>query len=459
MSPTQITTLIILCLYFAMLVILNWMGQRKQTADQYAIGARNVGYVATTGTLAAGIRDGAGIILWISFGYTQGYGGLWLIAGLFLAFCLIALFGPRVRRLSVERDYLTINQMLRDDIGLYTEKLATFMMLVIALLVMSMQIYVAGNFFSSLLRQPEWVGMVGIATVVGAYLFAGGYHAVIRTNTIQFFWVISLIIIPFLIPPAKADITNYASITSMGTQTSIALFLIGLLYPLVGGDVWQHIFSARNDRVIRWGFPMAGPALLIMTLSLIFLGFGIKTYMPDADPKTALFDFYQAELISPYILSYVAIVVVAITTSALDSQAYLFISTAIKNVAPPSVSKDRASYVRWARVTLIGSMLFTTLIALTISDVVQFLFEAIGLLYVLGPVFVFAGLGWFKRSTLADRLVAIVIAVSSAIFVWLFANKILENHLIFTLIPAGISLAGCVVIAVGQKFGFLGRRA
>jgi SSS family solute:Na+ symporter len=458
MSPTQTITLIALCAYFLSLVILNWWGQRSQTADDYAIGARNVGYIATTGTLAAGIRDGSGIILWVSFGYNNGYGGLWIIFGLFSAFCLIAAFGPHVRRLSVERDYLTINQMLRDDIGIYTEKFATIMMLIIAVLIMSMQIYVAGNFFSSLLRQPEWIGMVSVAVLVGFYLFAGGYNAVIRTNTIQFFWVISLIIIPFLIVPETKDVMDFKSIVSMGPINSIALFLIGLGYPLVGGDVWQHVFSARNDKVIRWGFPMAGPALLIMTLSLIFLGFGIKTFMPDANPKTALFDFYQAELISPYVLSYVAIVIVAITTSALDSQTYLFISTAIKNIAPPSVAQDKARYKHWARMCLIGSLSFTTLIALTISDLIQFLFDAVSLLYVLAPIFVFAGLGWIKKSTMADRLITIIAGISSAVFVWLFVNEILAGNLPMTLLPAGISLVGCSAVALSQKFGLLSRK-
>ncbi len=457
MSDTQLITLIVLFAYFAMLVIVNWRDKGRSGTDTYAIGARNVGYVATTGTLAAGIRDGAGIVLWVSFGYTHGYAGAWLFLGMFLAFCLYALIGPHARRISVKHDYLTVNQMLRDDIGVYTQKLATVMMLIGSLLIMSMQIYVAGNFFSTLLHLPEWIGMLSVAAVVGAYLFAGGYHAVIRTNTIQFFWIISLIIIPFLIKPDMADVTNYTSVFSMGPVNSLALFLIGFLYPIAGGDVWQHLFSARSGKVIRWGFPMAGPALVIMTLSLVFLGFGIKTLLPGADPQHAVFDFYQAELVSPYILSYIAIVIVAITTSALDTHTYLFISTAIKNIAPPSVAQDKARYIRWARIFLVSALCFTTLIALTISNIIQFLFDAVSLLYVLAPVFMFAALGWFKRTVLVDRLVTMTIFVSSGFFVWLFVNKLLQDHMILTVAPAAVSLVGCSAIALAQRMGLLGR--
>jgi Na+/proline symporter len=452
MSPTQIITLTALVIYFGMLGLLNWRGQRGQTAEAYAIGGRKVGYIATTGTLAAGIRDGSGIILWISFAYTAGYGGLWLFAGVFTAFCLMALFGPRVRKLSIERDYLTVNQMIRDDIGPYTQKIVTLVMLVIALLIMSMQIYVAGNFFSSLLRQPDWIGMVGIALIVGAYLFMGGYTAVIRTNTIQFFWILSLIAIPLMIVPERADITNYASIFSMDMKDRIALFLIGFCFPLASGDTWQHLFSARSNKVIRRAFPAGGLVLVIMTVSLIFLGFGIKQYLPDADPKMALFDFFQAELTSPFILAYIAIVVMAITTSDLDSQTYLFISTSIKNVAPPSIAQDKDNYKRWARYVLVGALGFTTLIALTISDIVQFLFQVVSLLYVMSPVFTFAGLGLIKRSTIADRLITVTICIGIAVYAWLFTNGLLENNLMYNCVPAALSLAGCLLIALKQRF-------
>ena len=199
LSATQLTTLGVLLAYFAMLIVVNWRAKAKDGhSDNYAIGGRDVGYVATTGSLAAGIRDGAGLVLWVSFGYTSGYGGLWLFISIFTAFVMIALFGPRARAISIKQGYLTINQMLRDDIGHYTEKLVTIMMLVGALLFMAIQIYVAGNFFATLLDQPAWVGMISIALVVGFYLFAGGYSAVVRTDTIQFFLIISLIIILFL---------------------------------------------------------------------------------------------------------------------------------------------------------------------------------------------------------------------------------------------------------------------
>lgn len=457
MSETQIITLAVLFIYFSVLGIINWHGHKTQTADSYAIGGRKVGYIATTGTLAAGIRDGSGIVLWISFAYTAGYGGLWLFAGVFVAFCLMALFGPRVRKISIERDYLTVNQMIHDDIGAYTQRVVTLVMLIITLLIMSMQIYVAGNFFSSLLRQPDWIGMVGVSAVVGAYLFMGGYSAVIRTNTFQFFWVISLIIIPLMIPANHADITNYASLYSMPMLDRVALFLIGFCFPLASGDTWQHLFSARSNKVIRSAFPAGGIVLVIMTLSLIFLGFGIKTHLPDANPKTALFDFFQAELISPFILSYIAIVVMAITTSDLDSQTYLFTSTSVKNVAPPSIAQDKVRYKHWARFVLVGALIFTTLIALTISDIVQFLFQAVSLSYILAPVFTFAGLGLIKRSTLTDRLVATVIFVGVAIFLWLFSNKMLENSLILTVAPTSVSLIGCIAIAVAQRMGWMKR--
>src|SRR5690606_3019888 len=102
MSPTQTITLTILCLYFLMLIGINWREKAEGNAESYAIGGRDVGYIATTGSLAAGFRDGAGLILWISFAYTGGYAGMWLFVGVLVSFCMIALFGPRARAISVK---------------------------------------------------------------------------------------------------------------------------------------------------------------------------------------------------------------------------------------------------------------------------------------------------------------------------------------------------------------------
>jgi Na+/pantothenate symporter len=251
-----------------------------------------------------------------------------------------------------------------------------------------------------------------------------------------------------MIPPHKQDIANFASVTSMGLKDGTALFLIGIFYPLANGDTWQHIFSAKNNKVIRTAFPTGGIVLMLMTISLIFLGYGIKTHLPDADPKMALFDFYRAELVSPIILVYIAIVVMAITTSDLDSQTYLFTSTSIKNIAPPSIAQNKHSYKRWARFVIIGALTFTTLVALTISNIVQFLFQMVSLMYILAPVFLFSAVGWLKRSTLIDRLVTATVIFSAGIYVWLFAGHMLDDNLILTCVPAGISVFGCSLIAL-----------
>ena len=85
--------------------------------------------------------------------------------------------------------------------------------------------------------------------------------------------------------------------------------------------------------------------------------------------------------------------------------------------------------------------------ALAINDVMQAIFNAVSLLFVLAPLYTGLGFGLLERSHRADRMVSISIIVSIVAYVVMFLRDDFANLIMFT-VPAFLSLAMLAVITV-----------
>ncbi len=448
MNTTQIYVLSGLLLYFILMIGVGWQQSRKQDHHGFVIGGRDVGLIPTLGSLAAGFRDGAGIIWWLGAAYSTGYGGLWLFIGVIFGFAVFMIVGPRVRAISKKEDYITIGQMIHAQTGKLTEKTSSLTILIFALLYMAMQLYVSGNIFSIVLGQPGWVGLAVVAVIVAFYLFAGGYGSVVKTDAIQFFLIVSLIAVPFFLDLPMNEVMDFSSFMGMGWNDTIAFLLLGFFFPLGSADTWQRVFSARNDKVIRTAFPLAGPFLIIMTLSLILLGYAAKVALPaDIDPSLVAFALFENQAFHPILLSFIGVVMVAITMSTLDTQTYLFTSTLLKDFIPKTLTDNRVKYIRTSRIIMVVALAVVSVIAMSITDLIKFLFDTASFLFILAPIFFFSGIGWFKKNTNLDKYITAVIILCAGIFVYLFTSGAFDN-MINLYIPCAISFALCTIGAL-----------
>jgi SSS family solute:Na+ symporter len=351
------------------------------------------------------------------------------------------IIGPRVRKLAKDNDYVTIGEMIRARIGVVTERSTALIVIIFALLYSAMQLYVSGNIFATVLDLDAWIGVWGVAVVVGIYLFFGGYSTVVKTDAIQFFLIVSLIMVPFFFVPAKEDILDFGSIFSLPTDLSWALLLVGFCFPLSAADVWQRVFSARNDKVIRYSFPLAGVMLGIMTLSLIFLGMASKPYLgDDITADNAFFLLFEGNYIAPWLLAFIAVVTMAICMSTLDTMSYLAAATIGKNFMPPRVTEKREQYVVMSRIVMIVILIGMAIVAMTISDVIQFLFDTASLLFILGPLYVAVALGLphvKKRRT--DVMMTLATAASALLYLFLFVNGYFDQYILSMIAPVALN--------------------
>jgi SSS family solute:Na+ symporter len=451
MNEMQLIVIGGVALYFLIMIFIGFKASKNQSDQSFSIGERQVGFIPTIGSLASSSRDGTGAVFWVGFGITVGYGGLWLAFGFLAGFCVYIILGPKIRKRSIELKAITVGEIIRQSIGALTEKLSAIVIVIFSLLIIAIQLYISGSLLSQVLDIPSWVGVLSVVTIVGFYLFWGGYSTVVKTDTIQFFLILSLVLIPFFIAPNKEDVTNFTSLFTLPVIDQAALFLIGFFYTLSSADTWQRLFSAKSDKVIRWSFPLAGVAFIAMTLSLIWLGMGAKDLLPeDINYSQALFLLFEQDALPHWVIAYIAIVVMAISMSSLDTFCYLFASSTVKNFLPTYKISPK-NYIRISRVLMVGALILMSALALTISDVIQFLFNAASLLFVLTPIYIALGLGWFKASKRLDIMITISILVSVFVYGAMFMRGDLEN-MIMLIVPIFVSSIFVLLSVIFSRF-------
>lgn len=452
MTQTQQLILAAILTYFAAMIIIGLLASRNQDHQGFVIGHRSVGYIPTMATLSAGFRDGMGLVFWVGFGALSGYGGLWMLLGLIIGMCFYSFVGPKVRDYAEKHDYITIGEIIRARLGVNTERLTALYIVIFALIYIAVQLYVSGNLFAKVLGMEPYIGVCSVAAIVGMYLFFGGYSTVVKTDAVQFFLILSLIALPIFFTPSTEDVLAFGTLFSPTFLDISAFFLLGLFFPLSSADIWQRVFSARDKKVIQYSFPLSGVMLVIMTLSLIYLGMAAKPYIDASwNNDQILFSLFEGDFIAAPLLAFIAVVFMAISMSTLDTNCYLLGSTLAKNFVPNSITADRDSYIRFTRIVFILILVSMSFLALSITDVVKFLFDCVGILFVLVPVYIYTALGLFSKSRTMDMMVSASIFISGALYLYMILGAHIEQF-IMSMIPVGVSIALCTLCVIAGRF-------
>ncbi len=452
LSEYQLIFLGMTALYALAVIYVGLYHTDKQSDDSFIIGSRNVGTVATIGALAASFRDGMGAVFWTGMAYNFGYGGLWLIYGAMASLCFLALVGPMVRKQADKGGYVTIGDYLHDKLGRFSERTVSVFVLCRSFLMVSIQLFVIGLVVSKVFAVPDAYGIIGTAVVVLAYLYCGGYASVVRTDVFQFFMILSLVIVPFFIKPDMTGVLDFSTVVSKGWQESAGLFILGIFYIIAGADAWQRVFSARNGAVIRRAFPLAGVFLLAMTINMIIIGYGLIPVLPEGTPADkalfALFENYH--LFSPYLIAYIGVVIMAISMSTLSSEAYVFTSSLVRNFFAEEYSKSKKKYVAVSRIVILCILIGAAYVAIGITDVITFLIDAVSFVFVISPLVVFATMGWLKRSVIQDKLLALSVVISAALYLYMFFNGLFVTTL-HNMLPLAVSTLLCTAALLATR--------
>jgi SSS family solute:Na+ symporter len=441
----------VVIIYFAvMLGAAYWGYQRAKTADDYLVAGRRLGHPMFIGTLSAVVLGGASTIGTVSLGYQYGLSGAALV--IMIGLGLIGLGVLLAGRLAKAGVY-TVPELMAKRYGISAKLVSAAIMAAYALMIATTSTIASGTVFNSLLGVSTTVAILIAGGVVVLYCVTGGMWSLTLTDIVQFA-VMTLGIFGLLLPFAVSEAggfsgmsdtlpSSYFDPTAIGWNTIFTYFLLFFFGLMIGQDIWQRIFTGRDEKVMRTGTIVAGVYCIFYGIVGALIGAAAKVVLPNlSNPDEAFAQVTEAVLPTGLTGLVLAAALAAIMSTA--SAALLATSTILAN--------DLLSLVRPVKNALVATRVTTLFVgaavvgvSLIVNDVVGALTVAYDLLT--GALFVpiVLGLLWSRgtaRAAVASMAVSSVVVVVLLLTSGLYSNDPIIYGLLSSLVVyVGVSLA------------------
>ena len=286
------------------IVLLGLVSTRfsKPSHSDFLLADRGLGPWVAGLSAAASAESGWVTMGLVGFAYKTGVGALWVVPGTFLAFLLNwFVLGPRLRQASIDRDSLTIVDVIASR---YPRRWATLIRLLGVAIVLTMitayvaaQLNAAGKTFSGTFE--GWSYSAGVllgASIVLVYTLVGGFRAVSWTDVVQsVFMILAVTAMPLLLINKIGGVTEFwtqlGALDDGDSMTSLlagksGYGLMGFLALWLGIPLGNHgqphslirLMSTKDDRAIRLGGVICSGWVLVLFTGAIFLGMTARVY-------------------------------------------------------------------------------------------------------------------------------------------------------------------------------------
>lgn len=387
---------IVIVLYFAVIVGIGFVAMRfAKSKEEYLVAGRRLSFPLFFGCMAAMALGGGSTIGSTQLGYEFGLGGIWLNLsigiGLIFTGILVTSKLSKLRALSV-------NEVVEGSYGATARVFSSVLTLIYELALSVTQVISIGTIISGVLGLDSTLSMTVGGGVVVLYTLMGGMWSVTMTDIVQF--VIKTVGILILAPlfcisaaggwdqlVSKVPET-YFSIGSMGFDKSFAYVVLYVPGLIIGQDMWQRIFTAKNERVSKAGTIGAGIYSILYALATVIIGMGVLAMLPNLDdPQNAFVAGIEAFL--PLGLRGLVLAAAVAATMSVSSSTILGASTIIYNDLYARFANKRTKPENAVRVTRICTAFVGVIVmicALWINDVLVGIDISYG--YLSGCVFV-----------------------------------------------------------------------
>lgn len=266
-----------------------------RSKEDFLIAGRRLSFPVFFSCMSALALGGGSTVGSIRLGYQFGLGGIWL--NLSIGFGLIMtglLVSSKLAKLSA----LSINEIVEENYGGAAKIFSTLLTLIYTITLSVVQVIAIGEIISAALNTDSTLSMVVGGGIVILYTFIGGMWSVTLTDVIQF--VIKTIGFIILAPLFSISSVGgwdafvgylpaeHFSLISIGVE-DIVLYLV-LYVPgiIIGQDIWQRIFTARNNKVATRGTLWAGVYSMVYAFATVIIGMCVFILQPALDnPQNA----------------------------------------------------------------------------------------------------------------------------------------------------------------------------
>ncbi|MCU1733643.1 MULTISPECIES: sodium:solute symporter [unclassified Pseudomonas] len=444
----------VVLIYAAGMLILGWYGMRKaKTHEDYLVAGRNLGPSLYMGTMAATVLGGASTVGTVKLGYVHGISGFWLCAALGLGIIALNLFLAKpLLRLRI----FTVTQVLEKRYNPMARQASAVIMLAYALMIGVTSTLAIGTVLQVLFELPFWSAILLGGGVVVVYSTIGGMWSLTLTDIVQF--VIKTVGLMFVLLPiclyrvggwdqlvAKLPASSF-SLTTIGWDTIITYFLIYFFGILIGQDIWQRVFTARDEKVAKYAGTTAGVYCVIYGLVCAVIGMAAHVLLPDLGNANNAF----AAIVKSALPDGIRGLVIAAALAAMMSTAsagLLAASTVLTEDLLPRLRGGKQSSLSINRLFTLLTGLAVLAIALVVEDVISALTLAYNLL-VGGMLVPLIGAIYWKRATTRGAITSMALGFVTALVFMIKDGMDANTPIYYSL---AIALVSFVVVSLMSR--------
>ncbi len=290
--------LLIILYFLGMAGIAVYSVKFAKSQEDFLVAGRRLSFPIFFSCMAAIALGGGSTIGSVKLGYLFGFGGIWLNVSIGLG--LIAtglLISSKLSKLQA----LSINEIIETNYGKQAKLFSTILTLIYTITLSVVQVIAIGEIISGILHVNFTSALLIGGSVVILYVFIGGMWSVTLTDVIQFviktigFLILAPIFSIYAIGGIGSFIDNlpvsHASIWAIGWND---IFLYIILYVpgiIIGQDIWQRIFTAKNDRIAKTGTIWAGIYSIVYALATVVVGICVFILIPTLDDPQSAFTY------------------------------------------------------------------------------------------------------------------------------------------------------------------------
>jgi SSS family solute:Na+ symporter len=457
---------IVIVVYLAGMLAMGWWGMRRaKSKSEFLVAGRRLGPAMYSGTMAAIVLGGASTIGGVGLGYQYGLSGAWMVITIGLGLLALSVFfSARIARLKV----YTVSEMLDLRYGGKAGVISGVVMWAYTLMLAVTSTIAYATIFDVLFDVNRTLAIVLGGSIVVAYSTLGGMWSITLTDMVQFVVKtigVLLLLLPIAVVKAggfsemKAELpTSYFDPLGVGGETIFTYVLIYTFGMLIGQDIWQRVFTARNDRTAKWGGTVAGTYCLAYAVAGAIIGTAAKVLYPElGSPDDAFATIVKDELpvgVRGLVLAAALAAVMSTSSGALiacatvaNNDIWSRLRGAVKRSEGLSPEGEAHDEVKGNRAFILLMGVAVICAAIAVNDVVEALTVAYNLLVGGLLVPILGGLLW-KRGTAQGALAAV--AVGGLAVIGLMAGYgVLANEPVYYGLLA--SLAAYVAVSLATK--------
>lgn len=261
-SNLVVSDYLIIAAYFLVILVVGALTGRKQEKEDFLISGRKLTAMQATSTIFSS-RIGAAILLtYTALVYMYGMGALWYFVGSVFGLFVFYFFGLKVKKIADKEKFYTMPDFFFFFKGKYAGYLATVITIII------MFGWVVLNFTAGAKLVSEYtpisydLSVIIVGVIILAYLVAGGFDAVVKTDIVQTFGIFLLFVLMMYLLSSSSTKPEviFMDLFSIPTMQIISFFLAGFSYRWPRPSCGKGYMPSRIKRI-------SGAALLCLRYS------------------------------------------------------------------------------------------------------------------------------------------------------------------------------------------------